>query len=314
MKNLNNLPTDLLLDIIIHTPIDSILDCKLVCRSWRDLVSHHPSFSQLHLSRLNSSTDSGKTSSFIVKSRNQQLHYFEYNDETVNHSLRRFNLTLPFTSEYMVIGSFNGIVCLYKSDHTSLICNPVTRNYVVLPKFKGGCGEYVYCSSGFGYLPLTNQYKVVVLYKLRREPSFIEVAVYTLGSGKGWRNVWRSGFPFRLCYNETGVYANGALHWKENDEKGRVLVFDLTEEKFRQCLSPPPAPPKPEEGMRLNYFIGQLGGVLYCSIYYFMSDIHSDIWLLNEKEDIGDMKDQVEHEPLAWSKLFFCPGKEPLAS
>ncbi|XP_026399940.1 F-box/kelch-repeat protein At3g06240-like [Papaver somniferum] len=317
MKNLNNFPAEILLEIITRLPTESIIDSKLVCRSWRDLVSHHPSFYQMYLSYLNQSAKSGKTH-FLVKSKHQEHQCFEYNeshDETLNHSLRRFNFTLPFTSEYIIIGSINGLVCLYKADHISLICNPVTRKYVVLPKFERGCGEsgdkYIHCWTGFGYLPLTNQYKVVLLYQSKREPSFIEAAVYTLGSGEGWRTVGKLELAFSICYAEPGVFANAALHWKENDEKGRVLVYDLTEEKFGEHLSPPSVPP---DGRGVTYFIGELGGVLYYSIYYFNGDILlCDIWLLKEKNDIHDLKRQVEHEPLGWSKACTLPGKEPLA-
>lgn len=38
-----------------------------------------------------------------------------------------------------------------------------------------------------------------------------------------------------------------------------------------------------------------------------------DIWLLQKKNNIPDMKEQVENEPLGWSKEFSLLEREPLA-
>lgn len=59
-------------------------------------------------------------------------------------------------------------------------------------------------------------------------------------------------------YNGPGVFANGALRWV--DKRGRVLTFDLTEEKFREPLSPPPSP---HLGVTPFDTVGELDGVLY---------------------------------------------------
>lgn len=77
LRNIKDLPADILLDIIARLPTESVLESKLVCRPWRNLVSsHNPSFSQMHLTHLSHSAavDSGKLS-FLVKDKNQKLHY-----------------------------------------------------------------------------------------------------------------------------------------------------------------------------------------------------------------------------------------------
>ncbi|XP_026398378.1 uncharacterized protein LOC113294179 [Papaver somniferum] len=253
MGNLNHLPTDILLDKITRLPAESIQDCK----SWRDLVSHHPSFSRLYLTHLNHFADSGKLS-FLVLAENN-LHYFENNesrDEMPIQSIRRFNLISPFRNfySYKVLGTINGLVCLY----------------------------------------------------IQGQLDVIEVVVYTLGSGEGWRNVGRFDSEY---INTDGVFANGALHWV--DVKGRrVLAFDLTEEKFREHITLPRLPPGQRSFHR--YALRELGGVMY--FFRATEDLYSEIRLLKEKNDDVDMKEKVEHKPLGWRKGFRLPvGRKPLA-
>ncbi|XP_026420382.1 putative F-box protein At1g32420 [Papaver somniferum] len=306
MGYFNRLPADIQLEIISRLPIESALDCKLICRSWRNLVSHHPSFSQLHLARVNQSADPGKLS-FLVRDRNHQLYYFEFNETHVD-CIRRFNLTPPFPDPYKFIGSFNGLVCLYDChNHTACICNPLTREYVLLPSVNRDCDRHwIYRSSGFGYLPLTNEYKVVELYKLSAESDFIEVAVYTLGGGNGWKNVGRLDSKSFNIETSRCVFVNGALLWKTAIE-GRVMAFDLAEEKFRKHITPPPLP---QDYMYCT--TGEVGGVLCYETRHYLSS-SSNIWLLKEKNNNLDMKEQVEDEPLCWRKEFNLRESTPLA-
>ncbi|RZC63762.1 hypothetical protein C5167_025509 [Papaver somniferum] len=51
MGNLNILPSEILTDTLIRLPTESVLECELVCKRWRNLV-RHPSFSHRHLTHL----------------------------------------------------------------------------------------------------------------------------------------------------------------------------------------------------------------------------------------------------------------------
>lgn len=218
------------------------------------------------------------------------------------HRIRGFNLAPPFTSTYYkVIGSVNGLVCLHGyGDHTTCICNPLTKEYVLLPNVKNN-DHNIHCSTGFGYLPLTNEYKVVEVYELWREPGFTKVAVYTLGSGNGWRSVGKFDNMFGEAYVEHSVFVNEALYWVDY-VGGLVFVFDLAEEKFRKFSTPP----LPLEKARYDFSIGVIGAALYYAIRYYCQItgcIWSDIWLQEKKND----------EPLGWSEEFRLLGREPLA-
>ncbi|XP_026420805.1 F-box protein At3g07870-like [Papaver somniferum] len=287
MGKFNHLPTEVVLDILTRLPTESVLECKLVCKPWRNLVSHHPSFSQIHLSHLNQSADSDGKLGFLVLNENKGFYYFEYDaDETPTGRIRRINLTPPiaYVGGYKVFGSFNGFVCLCEYRYgTVCICNPLTKEYVELPEIIRDWGSDRYVppwTRGFGYLPSTNEYKVVEIYRLRTDLNIVEVLMFTVGSGNGWRNVGRFEIQSGEAYVEDGVFLNGALHFVEIDE-GRVFVFDLIEEKFCEHVSPPPRPPG---STSYEYFsIGVFGGVLYYAIRYYCRNIlHTcyDIWPL----------------------------------
>ncbi|XP_026419194.1 F-box/kelch-repeat protein At3g23880-like [Papaver somniferum] len=228
--------------------------------------------------------------------------------------MRRINFTPPFAySSYIFLGSINGLVCLSEFHDTSVcICNPVTKEYVNIPKFsrESDSDQYKPWARGFGYLPLTNEYKFVESVRLKTDFSIVEVAVYTVGSGKGWRNVGRFDLKCGDTLIDHGVFVNGALSWV-NKCGGMVYVLDLAEEKFREHISPPPKPP----GWWHGYAIGVLGGVLYYATEhgYHLSESTSDIWLLKGKNDSQGTKEQVEQETLGWSYEFSYPEKKPFA-
>ncbi|KAJ9551650.1 hypothetical protein OSB04_015695 [Centaurea solstitialis] len=149
-------------------------------------------------------------------------------------------------------GSVNGLICLYlyspnlKSDR-AYICNPVTREYVILPsKYHGreGLLEVIY---GLGVSSLTGEYKVVSAFQVEilpnsnkpSQPSVLEAEVYTLGTGQ-----WRSLVPIPITYRLNrfqefcGPFLNNHCHWivsdneilKENQFHGQSLAI------LKRCL------------------------------------------------------------------------------
>lgn len=59
----------------------------------------------------------------------------------------------------------------------------------------------IFCLSGFGYVSSTNEYKVLRMYKLALEElPVVQVKIYTLGSGKGWRHMGRHGNRLEYFY------------------------------------------------------------------------------------------------------------------
>ncbi|XP_026460117.1 F-box/kelch-repeat protein At3g06240-like [Papaver somniferum] len=187
-------------------------------------------------------------------------------------------------------GSFCDSVC---------ICNPCTSEYTILPRtstIKYWVGNIV---SGFGYLPSTDEYKVVrILYPYKgykrpaSEDDKILVQVYTLGknSSSGWRNI--TAVPPGLLHRE-GIFPNGSLYWKylneDNNNTNGLVAFDLVDESF-QVLPTPPCIQFPSEKDSV-YFVKMLGGHL-CLIDHANGS------------SCGDVIEQEYYRDWIWSKDF----------
>ncbi|XP_026420360.1 F-box protein At3g07870-like [Papaver somniferum] len=249
---IEDLPKEMIPEILSRLPTESVLECKLVCKSWRDII-HFPSFSQKHLNHLTSAGDSGKLS-FVFLSRYptninpitgqylmlEEFTYAEYDENSheapFNRKVRIY-INLPFY-RHSFAGSCNGLICL-DSWHKDIygatyIFNPVTREYVILPTSEGS--NYW---SGFGYIPSTNEYKVVRIYNSLGDSNvrLRSIQVYTLGSSTGWRNVGTMDRTMQFYRKDAGAFVNGALYWA--DEEGTILAFHLADEKFSKLPSPP---------------------------------------------------------------------------
>ncbi|XP_026420691.1 F-box/kelch-repeat protein At3g06240-like [Papaver somniferum] len=189
--------------------------------------------------------DSGNLGFIVFTTGIFQLYYFEYteNHESPISKVRRFNIKPP-CQYYAIVGSFKGLICLDDLKDRFCICNPTTKEYVTLPKpnYKINSGRDFFTAIGFGYLPSTNEYKVVVVDKVEKEPNFVEVLEYTPGSHNGWRNIekFNQKIEYIVCGWRQGIFSNAALHWMDTTRK--IIIFDLADEKFGEHLSPPPLP------------------------------------------------------------------------
>ncbi|XP_026460014.1 F-box protein At3g07870-like [Papaver somniferum] len=134
------------------------------------------------------------------------------------------------------------------------ICNPVTREYILLPICTENClkGRNVF---GFGYNDKTNEYKVVRIYfesEEHTEPG--KVQVYTLGAGTGWRNKGQVAYSLQTNNSYSpGMNADGEVYWLHQgvlekhcvpgqpikSDEGRVVAFNLADEVFRLLPNPP---------------------------------------------------------------------------
>ncbi|XP_026389183.1 putative F-box protein At1g60370 [Papaver somniferum] len=314
MEYFNLLPEEITLGIISRLPTEDVLECKLVCTNWRSLV-RDPSFSKMHLDHLHHpAADSGKMC-FIaltcvdeknkynleyVKSKNFQ--YFEYdeNQESIER-IRRLNFNPPYGLNTCFLGSCNGLICLsqntpeylYPLPGKTCICNPITREYVLLPEINK-VGEHREIS-GFGYVASTNEYKVVRMM-FENETEFMEVYIYTLGSGNGWRNLGVFSLGTDGCYQE-GIFVNGVLCWLHYDFH-MMVTFDLAEEMFCGYLSLP-FPPDSNSG---NYYLGVLDGCLSFAFGRCVNEAECwDVWLLDDNQGV---KQQEVHHSLGWVKVF----------
>ena len=205
--------------------------------------------------------------------------------EPGHEQVMKFNYTkekLPNRSRLQIVGCCNGLLCLYDLDSTKslYVVNPMTGDYVHSPpklKMERRHVTKVGAVQGFGFGPVTNQYKVirVIKKKVSHPNEHYESLgeIFTPGTNR-WRRIGKPPFPANKEFY--GVPLNGAIHWIANDEipnSKLICAFDIDSEKLRPISLPPDFDKNPE-GMML----GILGSFFYiCNIY---SDLNLDIWVM----------------------------------
>ncbi|KAF6154983.1 hypothetical protein GIB67_004585 [Kingdonia uniflora] len=126
-----------------------------------------------------------------------------------------------------------------RSKYSNYIYNPITRECIQLPQITYPTEQEVEVSTRFGFVDLTNEFKVVKVISWVDEVNFnvqSEVQVYTLGS-TSWRKI-----ESVLFYNMTIDMAellNGLLHWRNKVDGETVITsFDLKYEIFGVVHTP----------------------------------------------------------------------------
>lgn len=198
------------------------------------------------------------------------------------------------TTHILLVGSCNGLV-YYECSGGICISNPITGERIRVPDK----GEYfVTYRLGFGYCHLTDAYKVVRIREV--DPYKQDVQVYTLGDGRGWRDIQDITYWFQ----ESGVFINGALHLLSRGH-GDIVAFDLTSEAFRSLPSPCHIPYHSYKHTNL----GSLGGDLYLwHSNMEQSEPMTDIWVfrnknLNNCRDSTRLQEQTYLNSFTWIKV-----------
>ncbi|KAI3828105.1 hypothetical protein L1987_02202 [Smallanthus sonchifolius] len=257
--SMEDLPSHIMIDILSRLPVKTIIHCKCVCTNWRNLVldSH---FANIHLSRSPAGLMIHHQSEGISRTGNNNtpgvLRLVEIKDEVDHQRLHHdpvMSLDLNLApvlqnAKLLQVGSVNGLICLWefgpKVDNT-YISNPITREYIILPRQKYYREGYAIIVYGFGVGLQTKEYKVVRTFQgdippnplQTSRPSLLEAEVYTLGTGQ-WRSLghvpyWLKGFD--------GPFLNGNAHWSvvDKDAPEKLCTFDIDKETFQLFPSPP---------------------------------------------------------------------------
>lgn len=169
----------------------------------------------------------------------------------------------------------------------------------MLPEIKINCDtrDVLYWSRGFGYVSSTDEYKVVRIM-VTLKVKFVQVHIYTLGSGNGWRNL--GNFDLGGSNENLGeaVFLNGVLYWLYFDFyeiHDKIINFDLAEEKFCEHISVSSLPSPCYYNYKLR---GVFNGFLFLGVCKDTEGILGycyDIWIL---------KKQNEQQSCVWSKEF----------
>ncbi|GKU87423.1 hypothetical protein SLEP1_g1820 [Rubroshorea leprosula] len=215
-----------------------------------------------------------------------------------------------------VVNSCNGLLCLRTPiyDDPGMVCNPVTGEYVSIPRSKrkhGWARQHLGIGfTAFGFSFRTYRCKVirsVHLFVSTPNDSYFhdrEAEIFTVGEDS-WRSIGPAPlFPFE---SSATVFSKGEVHWLCTDSKtvGSITSFNFEDEKFGEI----PSPFHYKRG-GCNVRMGILGECLY------LTDIVSydrfEVWVMKEYgvQDSWTKEFVIENQGLyVWPRGLYQPIK-----
>ncbi|XP_026416143.1 uncharacterized protein LOC113311527 [Papaver somniferum] len=296
---MEKLHSDIVENILRRLPIESALQAKWVCKTWRSFVR-------------------GRIDEVGLLFAFSYYHYIEneiklcYGDHRdPSHGKMNYSYSYDRIEKMQDDKSIKGYK--YMDSMLGFMQRIFTGEVVYVPEPDKSIARDCLPTkiSGFGYCHSTNEYKIVRMYSDYEEQKKYHVLVYTVGSGE-WRNKGSINIsPFDL----EGIYANDALHWLHQFDNNQLhedyttVAFDLKDEKFQFI----PLPGfdleyklRPKLLVGNNLYLYTIGGEPYCT----------DIWEYkrkNPKNTNGcDMKENYNDKNLwHWIKEFTIKWEEP---
>ncbi|XP_023924192.2 F-box protein At3g07870 [Quercus suber] len=272
----DSLPHDIILHIFSYIfsrlPLDCVFRLKCVCKAWSVLISD---FEALHLKRLR------ETSHGIIclhthrDSRDCKIS-FEIRSLQVGRGFKtllekdvfRSNMYSRFLMNIGQVHSLDGLICLNDGEDFDVF-NPTTKELNSLPPCP--CDAFPafpdsrrsVMLSGFGYCPLTKQYKVLSIFHyvygdlFNQTPlSGFKAAIITVGrSNSSWRIIdIPSSYPFS---DNTTFCINGTFYWfnysknQNQYQYHHITAFNVSDETFQEIGLPPQVDMRPLKTLRL---------------------------------------------------------------
>ncbi|VFQ92021.1 unnamed protein product [Cuscuta campestris] len=244
-----SLPQDIVTDILKRLPVKTLIRFQCVCKSWKDLIKSSSFVAeQLHC-----------TTPFLLFSRSRD---FSLGHGDCSLGLRLLHCNLQVREELpeppliidplnhaIVVCSSNGLLCLRISMCRSckqelapslIVWNPVIFEALVLPPTSLIVNYRGNFFVGFGFSPIINDHKVVMIWFSAESFGASRAEVYSLSSCS-WKVV-ECGLLDGMCLEFQTVTANGSMFWigsKKcvNGDGGtrtdlKIVSFNITTEVF----------------------------------------------------------------------------------
>ncbi|KAG6515428.1 F-box protein At3g07870-like [Zingiber officinale] len=286
---------DILFCILSRLPLKAVVRCCCVSKFWNHVIKS-PEFRHLHSAQLPTDPDSKllflsrrmlRENVISISPMNLASYQLHISDNSISN--------LVSSLEWNLVGACNGFLCFASADHDCvLICNPITKEFVTLPKSTRHSPLPLVTAYGFGFDSASEKYKVVRL-SYSKEPGEddnvnqkVSAEVCTVGVTGSWRPV--PDFlqpPYGLP-----VYASGFLHWAVHPfffGPARIVSFDLGKEESVITHHP-------EFGLKFS--IVELGGCL--SVVDLRKPTLIEIWVLKDRSSNN------------WEQEYILPVGAPL--
>ncbi|XP_057976116.1 F-box/kelch-repeat protein At3g23880-like [Malania oleifera] len=316
---IENVPLDVIVEILIRLPARTLLRFKRVCNSWRSLISD-PFFIDFHLKFSSSTPDTlimkknrkrkkkkninGIEESFFFAANPSWREKFcflcNHGPSQIDFPSREANSSVSF----QLVSSCNGLVSLwYPADlHQPVsLWNPSTMETHILPF--SGVANFCPVQVGFGFHRLAagpGDYKVVIISLSNELNPLVKfnTLVYSLRMDS-WKQIDNSNLPQNMVpgYYSEQVWLNGSVHWLTNHsgDRGRyvsVLSFNMADETFREMSLP-------QNIFSKEKLMGAAEGRLCVVAYNFYATKDVEVWVMKEY-GVGEF----------WTKLFVISPPE----
>ncbi|OVA10917.1 F-box domain [Macleaya cordata] len=230
----NNLPLDIIVDLLSRLPVKSLVRFQIVCKLWNCLI-FHPCFIDMHLLRQDTErpvylmkANNRLLKTHVQKFRPIYLLRQEKEEQVLDRMVQVYQPSEMDAAYFSIVDSCNGLVCLTNYYNSICIYNPSTRDYIFLPKNTVRTLELA-----FAYDPKSNKYKVFRIFPIQDPPrgslNVSAYEVFTLGS-----NSWRRKEQIPYFPSETKhIKCGGAVHWLFGGDKknpNSLLSIDISTE------------------------------------------------------------------------------------
>ncbi|PIA63638.1 hypothetical protein AQUCO_00201170v1 [Aquilegia coerulea] len=306
-----SLPHEIIVvEILSRLPAKSLLRFKCVCKAWRSLVSDSK-FIQMHLSR---AIGRDSVNVFIASKPNIvekncrittrgvdgrcykkkvtricKTHMYHIDGDPFNKAIEIENPLEPSLHRTQVLGSCNGLICLYTITSLCLL-NPSTREYKLVKLQESLNLDDERTAYGIGYDTVDDDYKLVQAvkcYKFNGNVDYSAVHVYSLSDTTS--SIRLGTIPYHILNGkDSGIFLNEAIHWIANsNSKGYsvvILSFNMRDKVFREV------PRHDDVSEQAAITVGVLRGQLCMLSKFHTTQIQ--IWVMSKYG-----------EPNSWTKL-----------
>ncbi|XP_004292609.1 PREDICTED: putative F-box/kelch-repeat protein At4g22430 [Fragaria vesca subsp. vesca] len=333
LKNINDLPEILLVEIFCRLPCKFALRCKCVCKSWSTLVSD-PYFDSRRALYLRNNCDNDQVLMFV--SRSFTSGYFKTELFTISKQSHQGLNVKPLDLDprshfrfHRVVAAYNDLIllCYYhtfdQEQHIYYICNPTTKQWVALPSAPP-CEEEVHVANvGFACDSDNRCCKVVRILALGLNFGTDKLGVQIFSSETGkWIDsdlvLQGSCNTDDRIKNQTAPVAHdGTLYWITH--RGDLIGLELFS-KFNinstKCHGRFISSPRPVHHGHSSTCVCQ-GSVRLCHFDYGRERYSLSVWDLKEDEEwcfkeLVDLHPLMSSFPVGSRLLAFDPNDQDI--
>lgn len=223
--DLTHLPESLLLEILFKLPVKSIFRFKCVCKNWRTLISD-PSFARTYISqRLDSKLSFRILYRYVYVTEFRDILDRLRPDVYISHKFSVLFLSTfkeqQQADQFKVLAMSNGLIlCCLLGPLIYYVCDPVTRQWVTLPRGSQNSPNRHPIIFGEGLVSKVSDDRVLTSYKavkiewLSVESNFLNLETYSSETGHWTEHRLFCPTRFRLLKRGGGpIHFDGKLHW-----------------------------------------------------------------------------------------------------